>query len=67
MLDENGTEVDMKKIEQEELKEETSFDISKMPTLVNDTEGLTIKNDLDEEVPEAAEVGFDDEDSGDKE
>jgi len=46
----------------EELKEETTLDFDPS-TLVNDAESnenLTIKDELDEEIPEAATVGFDD-------
>ena len=70
MLDPQGDEVDMKKMAQEELKEETKLDMNRNP-MVNDAEGnsdLTIKDNIDE-VPEAAEVGFDsdDSDAGEKE
>lgn len=69
MLDPQGDEVDMKKMAQEELKEETKLDINRNP-MISDTENsdLTIKDNIDE-VPEAAEVGFDsdDSDAGEKE
>ena len=68
MMDDDGNEMDLKQMEQEELKEETSLDMSHQ-SFVNDaeTEGsLTIKEGLeDDEAPEAAVVGFDDEDSND--
>ncbi len=54
MLDENGSEVDIKKMEQEEIDESVGIE-----NMVADTEGLTIKDDIEEEIPEAAEVGFD--------
>ena len=66
MLDDDGNMMDLKQLEKEELKEETTIDLSHQK-FVNDAaeEGsLTIKDNLEEEVPEAAEVGFDDEDSG---
>ena len=62
MMDDAGNEMDLKQMEQEELKEETTLDFDPS-TLVNDTESnenLTIKDELDEEIPEAATVGFDD-------
>jgi len=62
MLDDEGNEMDLKTMEQEELKEETSLDLSRQ-NIVNDAEtqpDLTIKEELEEEIPEAAEVGFDD-------
>ena len=62
MMDDAGNEMDLKQMEQEELKEETTFDFDPS-TLVNDAESnedLTIKDELDEEIPEAATVGFDD-------
>ena len=62
MMDDAGNEMDIKQMEQEELKEETTLDFDPS-TLVNDAESnedLTIKDELDEEIPEAATVGFDD-------
>ena len=62
MMDDAGNEMDLKQMEQEELKEETTLDFDPS-TLVNDAEtneDLTIKDELDEEIPEAATVGFDD-------
>ena len=62
MMDDAGNEMDLKQMEQEELKEETTLDFDSS-TLVNDAESnenLTIKDELDEEIPEAATVGFDD-------
>ena len=62
MMDDAGNEMDLKQMEQEELKEETALDFNPS-TLVNDAESnenLTIKDELDEEIPEAATVGFDD-------
>jgi len=62
MMDDAGNEMDLKQMEQEELKEETTLDFVPS-TLVNDAESnenLTIKDELDEEIPEAATVGFDD-------
>lgn len=61
MMDDAGNEMDLKQMEQEELKEETTLDFDPS-TLVNDAESnenLTIKDELDEEIPEAATVGFD--------
>ncbi|NLC97119.1 MAG: DNA-directed RNA polymerase subunit beta [Erysipelotrichaceae bacterium] len=58
ILDEDGNEIDMKKVEQDEIKEETST-ISDM-SVVEDVENLSIVNVDEEEIPEAAEVGFDD-------
>ena len=62
MMDDAGNEMDLKQMEQEELKEETTLDFAPS-TLVNDAESnenLTIKDELDEEIPEAATVGVDD-------
>ncbi len=62
MMDDDGNEMDLKQMEQEELKEETNVDLSQQ-TMVNDAEtagDLTIREGLEEEIPEAAEVGFDD-------
>ncbi len=62
MMDDDGNEMDLKQMEQEELKEETTLDLSRQ-NYVTDEENvgdLTIKDELEEEIPEAAEVGFDD-------
>ena len=61
MMDDDGHEMDLKQIEQEELKEETDLDLSHQ-SIVNDIAGrddMSIRDELEEEVPEAAEVGFD--------
>ena len=59
MLDGDGHEMDLKEMEQQDLKEETEVNSDVM--MVNDadeSEGfMTVEND--EEVIEAAEVGFD--------
>jgi DNA-directed RNA polymerase subunit beta len=65
MMDDDGNEMDLKQMEQEELKEETTADMSNQPYLsVEDGNmgDLTIKDSLeeDEDMPEAAVVGFDD-------
>jgi DNA-directed RNA polymerase subunit beta len=61
MMDDEGNEMDLKQMEQEELKEETSSDLSNQQYVADVLgEGLTITNDLAEEIPEAAAVGFDD-------
>ncbi len=65
MMDDDGNEMDLKQMEQEELKEETSFDMSRQ-NIVNDAEDqddLSIHDELEEEIPEASFVGFDDGDS----
>ncbi len=61
MMDDDGNEMDLKQMEQEELKEETTSDLSNQP-YVAELQGsnLTIKDELEEEIPEAATVGFDD-------
>ncbi len=63
MLDDEGNEVDLKKMEQEEIKEETTLDMTQQ-NMVNDVEQsdgfLITDNYNEEEIPEAAEVGFDD-------
>ena len=64
MMDDDGNEMDLKQMEQEELKEETTMDISSQ-NYVNDAESiadLTIKDGIDEDdLPEeAAVVGVDD-------
>ena len=68
MMDDDGNEMDLKQMAQEELKEETSLDMSRQ-SYVNDAESdgrLTIKEGLEEDAPEdAAVVGVDDEDYGD--
>ncbi len=69
MVGEDGEEMDLKQMEQEELKEETSLDLSRQ-NIVNDAESLsdlTIREDLEEEIPEAAAVGFDDYDDSEYE
>ena len=61
MADDDGNEMDLKQMEQEELKEDTNLDITQ--TFVNDAEeqgDLTIREGLEDEIPEAAAVGFDD-------
>ena len=66
LLGENGEEMDLKQLEQEELKEETTIDMTHQK-FVNDAEtqsDLTVKNGIDE-VQEAAVVGFDDADDSD--
>ena len=58
--------MDLKQLEQEELKEETTIDMTHQK-FVNDAEtqsDLTVKNGIDE-VQEAAVVGFDDADDSD--
>ena len=70
MLDDDGNEMDLKQMEQEELREETTLDMSRQ-NIVNDAAengDLTIRDHIDEEdAPEAAIVGFgdDDDESGD--
>ena len=68
MVGEDGEEMDLKQMEQEELKEETTLDLSRQ-NIVNDAEAqsdLTITDSLEEEIPEAAAVGFDDFDDTDQ-
>jgi DNA-directed RNA polymerase subunit beta len=75
MMDDEGNEMDLKTMEQEELKEETSRDMHRngaapRTSLVNDAEtsgSLTIKDSIEEDIPEAAEVGFDDGETSGKE
>ncbi len=55
MLDENGNEVDMSKTEEEDTPEANSD-----AQVVTDTEGLQIRDSIDEE-PQAAVMGFGDE------
>ena len=59
MLDETGTFTDLKELEKQELREEATLDMSTQ-RFAEDTEGLTIMNEDEEEIPEAAAVGFDD-------
>ena len=70
MLNADGTEMDLKQMAQDELKEETTMDLNRQ-TYVNDAEetgDLTIREGLDEDdVPAAAVVGFDDLDSAGEE
>ena len=63
MMDDEGNEMDLKQMEQEELKEETSLDMSRQNYMsgVEDLNDLTIKEGLEEDMPEeAAVVGVDD-------
>lgn len=63
MMDDEGNEMDLKQMEQEELREETSLDMSRQNYMsgAEDLTDLTIKEGLDEDVPEeAAVVGVDD-------
>lgn len=62
MMDDDGNEMDLKQMEQEELKEETKLDINRQNYVAGteDIEGLDIKEGLEEDVPEAAVVGVDD-------
>ncbi len=69
MMDDDGNEMDLKQMEQEELKEETKLDLNRQQ-YVNDAEEsglLTIKEGLEEDVPEAAVVGIDDDANSDTE
>jgi DNA-directed RNA polymerase subunit beta len=72
MMDDDGNEMDLKQMEQQELDEETKLDESRS-LYVNDAEqheGFSVKEGLEEDEPEAAAVvGFDDdtEDGEDKE
>ncbi len=65
MMDDDGNEMDLKQMEQEELKEETKMDMSHQ-TIVPDLEGETgfsVRDGLeDDDVPEAAVTGFGDSD-----
>ena len=76
MIDDTGEEKDLKQLEEEELKQETKLDMSYQQQYVsaNDASdsGLAIKsvnekNELEEEAPEAAIVGFGDEDDSSSE
>ncbi len=61
MMDDEGTEMDLKQMEREELKEEANVDVARQ-AIVNDIENsddVTIREGLEEEIPEAAEVGID--------
>ena len=63
MMDDDGNEMDLKQMEQEELKEETNLDLSRqtMVAASEDTADLSIRELPDEEeIPDAAVVGFDD-------
>ncbi|MCI6271454.1 MAG: DNA-directed RNA polymerase subunit beta [Erysipelotrichaceae bacterium] len=59
ILDEEGNEIDMKKVEQEAIKEEAAVNLDMH--MINDISNLTIVNEDEEEIPEAAVTGFDDE------
>ena len=67
MIDESGTMMDLKQLEKDELKEEAKLDMSHQ-RFVNDAEeegSLTIRDTIEEDdIPEAAEVGVDTEESG---
>lgn len=62
MMDDDGNEMDLKQMEQEELKEETKLDINRQQYAAGseDLDGLEIKEGLEEDIPEAAVVGVDD-------
>ena len=69
MMDDDGNEMDLKQMEQEELKEETTLDISRQNyvSAAEDLDALTIKDGLEEDLPEeAAVVGVDDMDYGEE-
>ncbi|MBQ6592370.1 MAG: DNA-directed RNA polymerase subunit beta [Solobacterium sp.] len=64
MLDNEGNEMDLKTMEQDELREETTMDLNRQ-NYVNDIEtqpGISIMDENEEDVTEAAVVGFDDAD-----
>ena len=67
MIDESGTMMDLKQLEKDELKEEAKLDMSHQ-RFANDAEeegSLTIRDTIEEDdIPEAAEVGVDTEESG---
>ncbi|MCR5794545.1 MAG: DNA-directed RNA polymerase subunit beta [Solobacterium sp.] len=59
MLDDDGNEMDLKQMEQEELKEETTLDISHQ-NIVNDiieSDAVTVVDSLDDEIEGPAEFG----------
>ncbi len=63
MMDDEGNEMDLKQMEQEELKEETTLDMSRQNyvSAAEDIDALTIKDGLEDDLPEeAAVVGVDD-------
>ena len=64
MLDDEGNEVDLQKLEQDEIREESAVDMSSQ-NIVNDIEDhdafLVTDENGEEDVPEAAEIGFYDE------
>ena len=69
MMDDEGNEMDLKQMEQEELKEETTLDISRQNyvSAAEDIDALTIKEGLEDDLPEeAAVVGVDDMDYGEE-
>ena len=69
MMDDDGNEMDLKQMEQEELKEETTLDMSRQNyvSAAEDLDDLTIKDGLEEDLPEeAAVVGVDEMDYGEE-
>ena len=69
MMDDEGNEMDLKQMEQEELKEETTLDMSRQNyvSAAEDIDALTIKDGLEDDLPEeAAVVGVDDMDYGEE-
>ena len=69
MMDDDGTEMDLKQMEQEELKEATTFDINRQSYVADLNDGnLSVRDSIeeDEEAPEVAVIGFDDEDYGEE-
>ena len=68
MMDDDGNEMDLKQMEQEELKEVTTIDMSRQTVVTEaDTADMTITDGIEEDAPDAAIVGFDDGSEGENE
>ena len=68
MMDDDGNEMDLKQMEQEELKEVTTIDMSRQTVVTEaDTADMTITDGSEEDAPDAAIVGFDDGSEGENE
>ena len=68
MMDDDGNEMDLKQMEQEDLKEVTTIDMSRQTVVTEaDTADMTITDGIEEDAPDAAIVGFDDGSEGENE
>ncbi len=67
MMDDDGNEMDLKQMEQEELREAADTDLSRQNVVSEeDTQNLTVRDGIEEDAPDAAIVGFDDGSEGEE-